>query len=476
MNARPPARGPGAGPGRRDRTHPRRSSLLLLLLTLGACTDPGVSFDSYPITLARAPQGGLLTTAELHEVAGPFPMLVDTGTPLTTVRDTSGRKPQVDARSFRLFGADSAAPMRADFTSVPTLAAPLWTVGGGADVVQLGGVLGVDVLRWFSVAFSFGTPSMTFWPSNSASDSFLASASFAVLHFELYGGGELDGRGEADALGMRGPIQVGATRIVLRGCAAPAAFTADTTTPVPCCARGQESAPSLVDGADVALLLATGFGPTVLGQTAWARVEATGTTTPATGPETIAWPGAETPLQVLRWVTVPRLALVDLQAGSARNPGACVELARARRLEQIDLRQLAAASAGQTTAACVQPCDGTPDNPRIAQDSAAYLELGGGGILVAVVADSEPLLQALRMEVRSRGPEVDGILGAAALGPARLEIDYKGDTHRAIFSCEAATGCRAVGRCTALPNLASQHSCFGNGWHSLPATCEADSC
>ncbi|MGH8794310.1 MAG: M50 family metallopeptidase, partial [Stackebrandtia sp.] len=42
----------------------------------------------------------------------------------------------------------------------------------------------------------------------------------------------------------------------------------------------------------------------------------------------------------------------------------------------------------------------------------------GGSVRVAVIDDTSPLLQALRAEIRPEGPEIDGILGAAALAAA----------------------------------------------------------
>ena len=45
-------------------------------------------------------------------------------------------------------------------------------------------------------------------------------------------------------------------------------------------------------------------------------------------------------------------------------------------------------------------------------------------------------MQALRASVRPEGPELDGLIGAGALGRARLELDYSSEGPRAVFSCE----------------------------------------
>ena len=107
-----------------------------------------------------------------------------------------------------------------------------------------------------------------------------------------------------------------------------------------------------------------------------------------------------------------------------------------------------------------------------------------------MVEDTVPFLQAIRLEVRPRGPEVDGLLGAAALASTRVELDYLSPETRAIFSCDpvaaapagTATGtannnCRAVGRCPRLPGSGQQRACFGLPAHGLPEICEdADAC
>ena len=172
---------------------------------------------------------------------------------------------------------------------------------------------------------------------------------------------------------------------------------------------------------------------------------------------------------------LPRVALVDAEADPATDPGPCGELARARRLEQVALSQ----SQNPQLAACALRCDRDPRDLGRAQNSAAYLELAGD-LEVAVVEDTTPFLQAIRLEVRPRGPEVDGLLGVAALASTRVELDYQSQTTRAIFSCDARAAavtavpgnCRAVGRCPRLPGSGQRRACFGLPAHGLPEMCE----
>jgi hypothetical protein len=165
---------------------------------------------------------------------------------------------------------------------------------------------------------------------------------------------------------------------------------------------------------------------------------------------------------------------VDLEAGGANDPGACVELGRARRTEQVSFRRVRDPAA----ALCQQPCDADPQERNLALSSAAYLELGGA-IPVAIIADDDPFLQGLAADVQPEGPQLDGLVGAGALGRSQVEIDYLSSQPRAVFSCEADVpreSCWAAARCPRLPDTQSVHYCFGLPAHGLPPTCAANTC
>jgi hypothetical protein len=173
------------------------------------------------------------------------------------------------------------------------------------------------------------------------------------------------------------------------------------------------------------------------------------------------------------------MALVDAEAGPNEDLGPCVDLGRSRRLEWVSYHQVHPELSGQP---CVELCDADLREQDKARNSAAYIEVGGG-IPVAVVADDEPFLQGIRADVRPQGPEVDGVLGAGALGNTsagvRLELDYLSTPKRAVFSCEPGADrslCWAAGRCPRLPDNDQQHFCFGLGPHGKAPTCEPTSC
>jgi hypothetical protein len=461
------------GRGRPDRTA-GASVLAAAAATAAAllpgCSEPCCTYDSLPIALRRATEGELLALVTSDGLAREgAPALLDTASPVTLWHEANpARGPEVQRRTLSVLGAsEGAAPVRAIFRGVNTIAVPLEPLSPGAAAPA--GILAGDLLSQFSLEIGFGSPQMTLWERQPAGDAFLSAAGYAVLRVGLWGAGELNAAGPSDGIGPRGPYQYPASLVVLRACAAPEPFAAEAPLPA-CCQPGMERA--LATGADLSLLLGTGHGPIILGQSAWQRVRARlGAAAPPMTARKLFLPTAKDGIDA-EWTQVPRLALVDREADPTANPGACVELGRARRLEQVAVRQAMSAE----VAACPLRCDLDPrsDNAGWAHNSAGYLELAGE-LPVAVVPDGAPLLQALRAEVRPEGPEIDGIIGAGALRSARLELDYRSQPARAIFSCErdaVAGSCRTVGRCPRLPDRTQKHVCFGLPAHGYPAMCE----
>ncbi len=494
----------------------------LAVPVLGGCQSDCCTVDSFPILLGRAPSGappldggapladagtdagGLPDGGALWALAGPpgsaaaFKMVVDTASPLTFLSGATSGQLQTSMAGFDLYSQGlPGPPLRAKFRGLDVLTLPLQPIGDGT--LPVGGVLGADLLRNYSVELRLAGPcpggltgscaSMTLWNHLAPDQSFLEDAGFAVLSFTPFGGGEVTADGDPDFLGLRGPLTVPATRVVLRGCAVPAAFSPvpDPAHPFPACCTAADALTQST-GVDLSLLVDTGIGPLVLSASAWARVvanaaaqtpplllPAAGTTPVAPSLFVATWPS---PVDVLLWAAIPRYALVNLEAGSNDDPGPCVELARARRTEIVAYDNANADPDASDPRLCAQPCDLDPNQSGEAQNSAAYLEVDGA-IPVAVIRDEDPFLQGLRFDVLPEGPELDGLVGAAALGAARLELDYLSSPGRAVFSCEASvppTSCRAAARCPQLPDKNTQHDCFGLGFHGLPKSCLPNSC
>jgi hypothetical protein len=434
--------------------------------TTAGCSEPCCIYDSRPIPLQRAGQGELLARVTI-DGQGPRLAVVDTGTPITLWNaPLTGALPPVKRREVHLLGFTPQAPTRAVMRRIMTVAAPLATLPADPEGIAPMALLGGDLLRNFSVEIGFRAPELVIWPEQRATDGFLSSAGYAILHLERRGGGELESNAPREGLGPAGPYQYPASLLVLRACAAPAPFDRAQPLPAQCCGNDQRT---LASGADLSLLLGTGFGPVVLSRSAWSRISARLDSQPAMRSAPLVVATAEAPIAA-QWTTLPRLALTDREADAAVDPGPCVELGRARRLELVAVSQ----AANPAHALCALACDQDPRTDHRAQNSAGYLELAGD-LPVAIIDDGEPLLQTLRAELHPGAPEIDGVLGADALRNARVELDYKSQPARAIFSCEAeadTTACRAVGRCPRLPGSGQKHSCFGLPAHSLPGMCD----
>lgn len=435
------------------------------------CADPCCNTDGFPINLVPPAPGkprGLLAKARYPGQGGTFDMSVDTGSPLTFFR-RHGEKNQMVLRDFDLVdGQPPATAVRGQFRGIEVL--PLELSPDGPEAV-----LGGSLLHNFSVQFDFAKSAMTLWPRQGATDAFLSVAGYSVIHFGLLGGAELTAESRPDFLGLTGPVEVPATRVVLRACGGPAPFDPKTPAPEPavCCTRGD--AVTLATGTNLALVMATGVGPLVLSRSAWDRmvaVQATPPPEPAPG-SALPIPSLPAPLTDVLWSTIPRLALVNQELDDANNQGACVDLGRARRLEwqeQEDHRTH-----------CIQPCDSDPGDPTKAENGPAYVEFGTN-IVVAIVPDSTALLQSLRAEIRPEGPEIDGLIGANVFTTATVEIDYRSEPQRAIVACpdEAdgvrSTTCLASARCPRLSTATDMRACFKQKARSLPPTCQPVAC
>ena len=105
--------------------------------------------------------GALVATAAAPDAHDqPFAMLVGTGTPLTLLAGTPSTPPATEKVGFDLLDprtvtADPLAPaVRARFRGVSILRLPLQALGDGSFPV--GGILGGDILRRYSVDIRFG--------------------------------------------------------------------------------------------------------------------------------------------------------------------------------------------------------------------------------------------------------------------------------------------------------------------------------
>jgi len=440
-----------------------RRHLLALALLAGCGSDEVLEHDLEPIQLARAPVGaggpplgGLL--AKTTTAAGLEWLLVDSAFPLSSLSRQGCASGPSDGWTYTgdmevRDGWAASAVLRASFRSVELF--DLCTGATGDPSVRPGGVLGGSLLERFSVGLVLprdpGAPAlMSLWPSLPGSDDQLAQSGLVALRFESRGGATAGkGTGEASLL-------LPSARIVLGACAAPRAFTVHDAPEA--CARGE--AVQKADGQDLLLAIGTGEGPLVLGENAWRAVAARLGVAPEAGTDGVLYTAFAAAGIPARFVELPRLALVQ---GSIDGDwlGACAELARARRIEW--------ALANAADGACFQRCDAGGGR---AKATRPYLEVGGS-LRVAVVSQSSAIIQSLNGDVPPN-PQVDGVVGAAALAGTRLRLDYRAKpSGRVVAACEADSArelCWAGPSCPGFPE-GSSHACFGQTVAAWPPVC-----
>src|SRR5206468_13073783 len=133
------------------------------------CGGDCCTVDSLPIPLVRAAVGGggatpgalvALATSPAVKGGAPFPMVLDTGSPVTMLDDPAAQgELRIQRQAFNLLDATAPAPapLRAEFRDISLLRLPLGPVGDAGT--QPLGVFGGDLLRAFSVELRFATSS-----------------------------------------------------------------------------------------------------------------------------------------------------------------------------------------------------------------------------------------------------------------------------------------------------------------------------
>jgi hypothetical protein len=199
------------------------------------------------------------------------------------------------------------------------------------------------------------------------------------------------------------------------------------------CADYDPTSEDAASGADLLLLLATGMGPSVISESAYARYFQALDAVCSADPNPCDGTVLSVPLEydllplvcaylpsgptVARGATIQRFAI----AGDAEDVrGPCEERRAAR---------LMAAGGCNDDIDC--PCE---DENKLRCRTAAVVELDPDiPIEVAVLPDSHPMLQALREELRPEQAEVDGLLGLDAFWDVQVDIDYPGQ--RILYRC-----------------------------------------
>ncbi len=377
---------------------------LLAVLALACGTDESNSGDPYPIHVDRV--GGALLVSVRVDDGPPVPAVLDVMSPLTVIDAALDATPRRRGVDLALLGHRSATDAtlitRARFAATALFLHPCATaapceVGLPGAPTAISAVIGADTLRGDALRVRGADDVIAVLPDVAGDGEARDKVCDAEVPSPFYGGGTLVVNGtELAFAGLRPTLGV---------CLSP-----DPTNPDP-----------TQRGVDAALVLSTGIGPSILAQSRYAtwRAATGGPTLDQLPPATVLLPSGALSG---RLATLDGLALV----GSASAPrGACREVASHHLLTDRDCLPADGDACPCTDAAFCSV-------PSVVELATRFEAL--------VVADDEPLLQALRTELRPAQPEIDGVLGLSALAATEFDVDYP--HNRLLFRC-AASDCVA---------------------------------
>lgn len=382
---------------------------LLLLSGCSLITDSFVtndfSGDPYPIEVDTSTGAVLIGVREggADDRVG----ILDALSPITLVDPGDGATPIIDSSSLTLLGLRSTGTLdlpRAQLVDARVVRLhpcdePTCQIGTAGLERSYQAIVGADSLAGDALRLRLGDSRV----------SILADVA----------GGEIERGEQCDAV-YSSPYRGGGTLVVA---GTELGFSGRRIT-MPTClgANPDPDLPQSARGTDALMLISTAIGPSLLGESAYARYRLVN---PAM-PELAALPDgavflASGPVDG-KLATIPNLALVARSGSTPRAP--CRHVYAHHLLLERD-------------------CQERDDCPCEDDGSGGFCALPGfvelaptAGIPMLVVRDDNTTLQALRAELRPNQPEVDGILGTSALGALEMDVDYPHD--RVLARCTTA--------------------------------------
>ena len=159
--------------------------VLALLVALPGCGDPGPPFDvegegGVPVDVAFFSDVPFVPVT--HEDDPPRDFLLDTGSPATLLDPDAYALPEGNHH-----------PERFSFLGITALSPPLGVLDLFGDELEVGGILGGDVLRWFAVTVDYRAAQAVLYPAlDGAVPDFGTDLAPAIqIGFALRGGGLL---------------------------------------------------------------------------------------------------------------------------------------------------------------------------------------------------------------------------------------------------------------------------------------------
>ncbi len=386
------------------------------------------SGDQYPIDVEIS--SGAVMVGLRQDGFADRGAVLDLLSPVTLVDPGPGVAPSVEEDNVLLLGAHGpGGPIeqpRARFRNAQLIALhpceeDTCVVGTPSNPRTYEAIIGADVLAGDAVRLRLGDQQMFVLPDIGGDSSERSRACDGVFPSPYRGGGTLVIAGTELGFGGR--------RVALQACLG--------ANPDPKVPQGER-------GADALLVMSTGIGISILGETAYARYAKAHKTAPALD-------------------TLP-FATVNLPSGPISG-----------HLGTLDTLSLVASSSSSPLAPCRQAygshliiqrdCQPGSDDDCPCEDGdtfcavPAIVELAPPtGLEVLIVVDANNTLQALRTELRPDQPEVDGILGTNALRTAELDIDYP---HNRLLARCTHDGCITRPGLTSKADRAQIQGCLG---------------
>lgn len=414
-----------------------RAALAIALCGCNFLTDSFVinefSGDSFPIDVDSSTGAIIIGVRESDRTT--HTAIIDVLSPLTVIDRGPDEKPRVDDSPLVLLGQRAGSGTfdvpRARFVEPQVVSMhpcpdAVCTIGTPAAPRPFDAIIGADAFAGDALRLRLaptpGADRIFVLPDIAGDGLHRSRACDAVFANPFRGGGTILIGGTELAFGN--------WRIALGVCIAP-----DPTT----------SKPQRQRGTDALLVVSTAIGPSLLNRSAYERYHLMNPATPSydalAETDTVLLPAG--PITG-RKTTLPSLALVAQSGSTSLAP--CREVYAHHLLVAQDCAAAVDCPCSEGDSFCAVP---------------AVIELAPtAGIEFLIIDDADPTLHALRTELRPDRPEVDGILGTAALRTLEVDIDYP--NNRLLGRCTASAP-----QCSARPELAeasdrpSVTSCIG---------------
>lgn len=417
------------------------AAILAVSAAVPACSDPD-TFSGDPFPIEYVSRGGAVTVEVRASGELTRPAVLDVLAPLTVLDNGPDTAPARRSVALDLLGVAPAGGTvpRARFTGTIVqfhpCPDPSCGVGDPTTPFPVTATIGTDVLSGDALRFDFGADQLFVLPDIAGDAAARTALCDGVFLRPFQGAGTLVLEGAEVAFTSR--------RIVVEACMGPSTAAAEVASK---------------RGADALFVISTGLGANIMSESAYLRY-ADGTR--AAVPDLASLP--DTTVQIISGPISGRLggvASLAIVATAPKDPrGPCRENYASTYVEKADPNNICPIGVDCPCADQGRGCT-VP----------AVVRLGAGvirsGIDFVIVPDANPVLQALRTELRPLVGEIDGIIGTNVLASTELDIDYPHD--RLLWRCTDPSKCQTRPQLDGITHQADLAACLA-GTPAQPIT------